>query len=282
MSCGLANRMFQYAFYLWLKQQGENALVDYYQSVRLAHEKVEWNQIFPNATFEKCSKLEAALMGGGSDLFSRFFRKYFITLTKVMQMPTAFDAFSPVDKKKHYIFGVFQNANMVECVGNIRNILQFSDFTDKKNIQLVEKLSIVNSVGIHVRKGSDYNSRIWYQNTCEIDYYNRAIDYITNHVNDPVFFVFTDNKEWVNKHLRNIKYILVDHNPTSGFGSHFDMQLMSLCRHNIISNSTYSWWGAYLNKYCEKIVICPEIWFNPESCEEFKSDRLLCKNWIAL
>ena len=78
------------------------------------------------------------------------------------------------------------------------------------------------------------------------------------------------------------KGILVNGNPVAGYGSHFDMQLMSLCRHNILSNSTYSWWGAYLNRNQEKVVIIPRIWFNPASCEEYTSQKALCDGWTAL
>ena len=94
--------------------------------------------------------------------------------------------------------------------------------------------------------------------------------------------VFADNKEWVKENLTGFEYTLVDGNPGSGYGSHFDLQQMSCCKHNIISNSTYSWWGAFLNKHEGKIVVMPKIWFNPASCEEHTSDRLQCAKWIQL
>ena len=125
-------------------------------------------------------------------------------------------------------------------------------------------------------------SRIWYQNTCPVEYYQKAIAKIKELVDHPIFFVFTDNPQWVKDNFKGIDYRLVEDNPADGWGSHFDMQLMSLCKHNIISNSTYSWWGAFLNGNNNKIVVSPEVWFNPDSCEEYTSDKLLCKNWIAL
>ena len=96
------------------------------------------------------------------------------------------------------------------------------------------------------------------------------------------FYVFTDNVDWVKANFSEFEYRLVDRNPGTGWGSHFDMQLMSLCKHNIISNSTYSWWGAFLNRNPNKTVVCPSIWFNPQSCEEYRSERLCCKDWIDL
>ena len=137
-------------------------------------------------------------------------------------------------------------------------------------------------MGIHVRKGADYQSRIWYQNTCSVDYYLHAVEMMKKQLKNPRFYVFADNKEWVRENLKGFDYTLVDGNPGSGWGSHYDLQLMSYCKHNIISNSTYSWWGAFLNQNRNKVVIMPKVWFNPVSCEEHTSERLQCTKWIQL
>ena len=73
-------------------------------------------------------------------------------------------------------------------------------------------------------------------------------------------------------------------NPAIGFGNHFDMQLMSYAKHNIIANSTYSWWGAWLNKNPNKIVIAPKQWFNPniEKFNRIKDLQIIPESWIAL
>ena len=89
-------------------------------------------------------------------------------------------------------------------------------------------------------------------------------------------------KEWVKENFNDFDYTLVEGNPIAGYGSHYDMQLMSLCRHNILSNSTYSWWGAFLNRNPDKTVVLPDIWFNPESCQEYTSKPVRCEGWIAL
>lgn len=284
MACGLANRMFQYTYYLFLKKNGYDAIVDFYQSAKLAHEKVAWNDIFPAAKIEQASRLEVLKLAGGADLLSKVRRKFIPALSGVVNMPTAFDAPLPErNGKDKYIMGVFQNAAVVEAVENeVKKCFSFVPFTDDFNKAMAVELMSCNSVGIHVRKGNDYMSRIWYQNTCPVDYYLKAISRIKELVKNPRFFVFTDNPQWVKENFAGIDYKLVEGNPADGWGSHFDMQLMSLCRHNIISNSTYSWWGAFLNGNDDKIVVCPEIWFNPASCEEYTSGRLLCNNWIAL
>ena len=282
MACGLANRMFQYAYYIYLKDNGYNTLTDTYRHGKLAHETVQWNDIFPKAQLQQANKSLVWALGGGQDIVSRLRRKCPILSPQVLKMPSAFDAIPPT-KKTQYIIGVFQNAEMVEKVQNkIFDIYQFKPFLYDRNLKLEKEMEDCESVAIHVRKGNDYQQRIWYQNTCNVNYYKKAVEYFGSRLKNPKFYVFTDNKSWVEDNFRFFGYKLVEGNPTSGYGSHFDMQLMTHCRHNIISNSTYSWWGAFLNQHCEKMVIMPETWFNPNSCEEFTSRKLCCNGWISL
>lgn len=101
MACGLANRMFQYSYYLFLKHQGYQVQVDFYHSAKLAHEKVAWYDIFPEAKIDQASSWNVLRLGGGSDFLSKIRRRYLPFLTGVINMPTAFDADLPVcDKKK--------------------------------------------------------------------------------------------------------------------------------------------------------------------------------------
>ena len=282
LACGLANRMFQYSYWLYLRKKGYDAAVDFYRTARLPHENVLWEKIFPDAGLYAAPAGLVFRLGGGSDVFSRI-RRRFPALNNVATMPSAFDYFEPDGDADKYVMGVFQNAGMVSAVRNeVLESFRFSPFDDEYNNELAEEMSACNSVAVHVRKGEDYMQRIWYKNTCTADYYMMAAEKIAQTVADPHFFVFTDNPQWVKSNLGWLDYTLVDRNPSFGWGSHFDMQLMTFCRHNIISNSTYSWWGAYLNRNPEKLVIGPSVWFNPESCDEYTSGRVLCKDWIAI
>lgn len=284
MACGLANRMFQYSYYLFLKHQGYQVQVDFYHSAKLAHEKVAWNDIFPKAKIEQASSWDVLRLGGGPDFLSKIRRKYLPFFSGVVNMPTAFDADLPVARKKsQYIIGVFQNAKMVETIEkDVKCCFTFQPFTDEKNRKLQKEMEECESVAIHVRKGKDYAQRIWYQNTCPVEYYQKSIKIMAGKIAHPKFYVFTDNPDWVKENFKDIEYTLVEGNPPSGWGSHFDMQLMSVCKHNIISNSTYSWWSAFLNVHSQKIVIGPKVWCNPNSCAEFTSERILCKDWLAV
>lgn len=282
LACGLANRMFQYSYYLFLRDRGYDVWTDAYHSGRLLHEQVEWNRIFPKAPLKPVFPFHAFMMGGGNDWVSRFRRRYWAQSTHVLQMSSAFDAMLPT-KESQYVIGCFQSVQMVEAVREtVQSVFRFMPFVDAYNSRLSAMVSSCESVAIHVRKGRDYQSRIWYHETCPIEYYQASVAYMKHRLGNPIFYVFADNKEWVKKHFDWFDYVLVDGNPSHGYGNHFDMQLMSECKHHIMSNSTYSWWGAYLSRHVQGINVLPKIWFNPASCENYTSESLCFEKWCAL
>jgi hypothetical protein len=121
----------------------------------------------------------------------------------------------------------------------------------------------MSSVSLHIRRG-DYvsnsvNREIYA--TCSMDYYHRCAIEMTRRVTDPHFFVFSDDIEWAKDNL-DIKHAVtyVDHN--SQEEAYKDLCLMSKCKHHIIANSTFSWWGAWLADNKDKIVFAPSRWYN--------------------
>ena len=283
MACGLANRMFQYCYYLYLRKLGYNVVVDFYKTAQLEHEHISWESIFPNAPICQASVWEVLKTGGGSDLLAKIRRRYLPYTCKVKTL-SAFEVPIPEQTGDSvYMMGVFQNAKMVESVREeVLEAFTFQPFTDSRNLMFMKEIQATQSVGIHVRKGEDYMSRIYYKETCPDTYYRKAVSYIQEKVENPRFYVFADNKEWVKENFKDFEYTLVEGNPVAGYGSHYDMQLMSLCKHNILSNSTYSWWGAFLNRNPSKTVVLPDIWFNPKSCKDYTSEQIRCEGWVAL
>ena len=158
------------------------------------------------------------------------------------------------------------------------------DFTFKlplmgKNVDLAAHISQENAVSLHVRRG-DYLSNkktTALHGLCSIDYYREAIQNISSKIENPVFFIFSDDIAWVKKNLKmEFACHYVDHN--QGIESFNDMRLMSLCRHNIIANSSFSWWGAWLNPNQNKLVIAPKKWF----AISINTEDLLPDGWISL
>lgn len=165
-----------------------------------------------------------------------------------------------------YIEGFFQSEKYFGFVEEkIRNDFQFKTKPDSFNQHLIDMITSSNSISLHIRRG-DYVQKKRYQNlyaTCSLDYYKRGVEHIAKTVENPKLFIFSDDPNWVRQNL-NLPYecIFVDNN--SGSKSYEDMRLMSLCKHNVIANSSFSWWGAWLNNNSEKIVIAPQKWFNDE------------------
>lgn len=150
--------------------------------------------------------------------------------------------------------------------------------TQSKSI--ADKIKSTTSVSIHVRRG-DYisvpqNSDLY--EVCSETYYKEAINIIANKVENPVFYVFSNEPEWFENNIKiDFPVEFVRHN--TGNNSFEDMYLMSLCQHNIIANSSFSWWGAWLNQHPDKLVLAPKKWFK----NNLKNTKdLLPQAWIQL
>lgn len=128
------------------------------------------------------------------------------------------------------------------------------------NKSIINQMTNKNSVSIHIRRG-DYLKNNLYAHL-DIDYYNRAIEIIKQDVDNPFFFVFSDDVSYAKKILNFEHCQIVDINNNKS--SHMDLYLMSQCKHNIIANSTFSAWSAYLNRNPKKKVIAPKDWYNSE------------------
>lgn len=168
----------------------------------------------------------------------------------------------------------------IEIENLIRKEFQFKYPLDDSNAKLLDKINNSNSISIHIRR-SDYITNPDANNhhgVCSIDYYNKSIQLITEKISNPDFFVFSDDMNWVIDHIKiNFPITYINHN--QGKNSYRDLQLMSCCKHNIIANSSFSWWGAWLNNYKDKIVIAPKKWFNNPNMD---TKDLIPENWIKI
>jgi hypothetical protein len=148
----------------------------------------------------------------------------------------------------------------------IRNDFTFEGSLDAVNSALAMEIESCNSVSLHVRRG-DYvyhpETRLFH-GICTPEYYYRAVDLIKNKIPNVHLFIFSDDMDWVKANIKfDIPATYVENN--SGDNSFIDMRLISLCKHNIIANSSFSWWGAWLNNNSGKIVVAPAKWFNDDS-----------------
>jgi hypothetical protein len=126
--------------------------------------------------------------------------------------------------------------------------------------KLRSQIQAVESVSLHVRRG-DYTDKKTAdaRGICDLEYYQRAIQIMRDRLEDPHFFVFSDDQEWVSQHLKlDATYIPVVH--CEPVPAAVDLCLMASCNHHIIANSTFSWWGAWLNPSQNKLVVRPSVW----------------------
>jgi Glycosyl transferase family 11 len=149
-----------------------------------------------------------------------------------------------------------------------------------ENQQMAEEIAQRESVSIHVRRGDYVSNSVTRAGfgICPPQYYRAATEIIAARTGRPHFFVFSDDPRWVKENLSFVSpATFVDLNgPDKAYE---DMRLMSLCKHHIIANSSFSWWGAWLSNNPDKIVIAPRQWFRNS---ETKTDDLLPKEWIRI
>lgn len=182
-----------------------------------------------------------------------------------------------------YLNGYWQNEKYFKDIEHIiRQDFTFKNKPDNKNYQVLDKINATNSVSLHIRRG-DYvnNYRISKRfNVLSLDYYKKAINLVFEKINSPVFFVFSNDIPWVKENLNLHKnFYFIDHNQTKDYE---DLRLMSNCKHHIIANSTFSWWGAWLSENDGKIVIAPKQWLTKEGVDETGGVDIVPNEWIKL
>ena len=179
-----------------------------------------------------------------------------------------------------YLVGYWQSGKYFQLHASvICDDFKFALPLTDKNVELAKQISEVQAVSLHVRRG-DYINNIKTNaahGVCPIEYYRAAIQYISNSVKHPYFFIFSDDIAWVKDNLKmEMPCQYIDHN--QGASSFNDMHLMSLCQHHIIANSSFSWWAAWLNPNPGKIVIAPKRWFTNSR----NTSDLTPANWVNL
>ncbi len=152
------------------------------------------------------------------------------------------------------------------------------------NLKIAREIIKTNSICVHVRRlhglsGGNVNERaVKKLGAVSLDYYYNAIKYLSDKYSGSHFFIFGDDLEWVRENLKlPYSMTVVDHNgPDKAYE---DLRLMSQCKHHIIANSSFSWWGAWLAQRRDKIVFAPKSW---HACEKFDTSDLIPDKWTRI
>ncbi len=263
---GLGNQMFQYALMISLRKRGflVQADISYYDFFKM-HNGYELDRVFG---------IEESLINkqGLHILWLRWLNKY------RPQSLYKFDSYEFDEKvlasPKRYLFGYWQFEDYFADIDDqVRKTFRFQGIDDTNN-QLAEEMQNCESISLHIRRG-DYAQ--FGMSIVGEEYYRKAVDKLHEKIKKPVYYIFSDDMEAAERLAKNmgLYYHLISHN--RGVDSYKDMYLMSKCKHNILANSSFSWWGAWLNDNPQKVVVAPKLWDTRKV--NYKPQ---CNNWILV
>ena len=277
---GLGNQMFQYAFYKSLSINSKNVKSDItgFQTYSL-HNGFELENIF-NISMNNANPFTI-------NLYDKTYKTWHIRkLRRLLNLKrlyfeerewSIYDENTLKDSKKVFYWGYWQNEKYFKNIEEqIRNDFIFKNILDSRNHLICEKIKNTNSVSIHIRRG-DYVNHPLFGDICNEDYYVKAIKHIQLKVDNPEYFIFSNDISWCKKHLKLLDATFIDWN--IGKQNFIDMQLMSYCKHNVIANSSFSWWAAWLNNNENKMVFAPKKWRNDINNT---SIDILPEQWIKI
>lgn len=284
---GIGNQMFQYAAGRALAvSRSESFMVDLagFENYSL-HQGYELQRVFDLEAVRVGPNILRDILGWRAGHFARkvlkrsafsSLRGAHLAIEPHLNYWPGLDAMeSPV-----YMMGYWQSARYFgHCEDVIRDDFRFRHPQEGRNTELAARMAACQSVSLHIRRGDYVTHKATREimHACSLDYYREAVRRIDSQIPDAVYFVFSDDMDWVRQQADFLpRSVLIDHN--CGQDSYRDMQLMSACRHHIIANSSFSWWGAWLNPRPDKVVIAPRRWF----ANDWDSKDLIPEGWVTL
>lgn len=282
MICGgLGNQMFQYACGKALAIRNNTELfldLSWYEEAkdRRKFQLDIWNTDFKICHDNKWLRLKKTTK------WQRFKSRMLDNIRVVREKNMQFDKEILDLRGDVYLTGFFQSeAYFSDIEDRLRKDFTLRDDLSASTECWADKIrSSTNPVSLHVRRG-DYVSvpaNISMFKMIPVQYYEKAVSYLKNILGEINVFVFTNDQEWVKNNISfDVPTFFVEENDEDN--GYMDMYLMSLCHHNIIANSTFSWWGAWLNVNSEKKVISPSLWFNTD---ELNNNDIIPKSWIRV
>lgn len=284
---GLGNQMFQYAAARSLALRHNVPLkldLSFLESSQVGNTPRQFALECFAISATKASHYEVMLMSARGE--NRPKSIFFSAIQKILCCSQYSERFFHFDPEvlclpdKVYLEGYWQSERyFVEHAELIRR-----EFTVKhpllgRNIEFADEIASVNAISLHVRRG-DYvtdTTTNAVHGVCAPDYYRKAAEMVARGVENPRFFLFSDDPGWAADNLKlSHPVVCIGHNIDA---PHEDLRLMSLCKHHIIANSSFSWWGAWLSGNPDKIVIAPKRWFNNPA---INTDDLTPARWYRI
>ncbi|MDO9000766.1 MAG: alpha-1,2-fucosyltransferase [Bacteroidota bacterium] len=283
---GLGNQLFQFALALALKTKNPNEKI----GVDLTYYKTKNKRIterksfihafnidsFPEATFKELNKTNP--LQTIKKLFSKEKKILIINENSTLFLPSILSC-----DTNTFLNGYWQSYKYFEEINSVIK-KQFS-LKISLSVESEEQKKIIlktpTSIGIHIRRGDYLSKYSEIYNQLNLDYYYKGVAYVQKNLNVEKIslFLFSDDIEWCKQNFKTTEEVYFIENASTK-PDYEDLSLMSYCTHNIIANSSYSWWGAWLNTNENKIIIAPSKWYNNQEPDFNKS--IYPSTWTVL
>ena len=301
MSGGLGNQMFQYALYLKLRSLGKEVKFDDINEYRSESARPIMLALFgidyPRATWDEI----VAFTDGSMEMLKRIRRKLFGRRAIEYYEEGFYDP-KVLQFESMYLRGNFQSEKyFADITDEVRNLYRFPALEDMhlpedlygSTKACLDAIESTEAVGIHMYRSDSRREAELYEGICTEKYYEGAVRFLQEKCPEATFFIFSNEPKWVKGWVENLigsqiregmskeeihamenRFVMVEAN--TEYTGYLDMLLMSRCRHNIISNSSFSWWAAWINSNPDKLVVAPDRWVNDkESNDVYTSGMVL-------
>lgn len=283
---GLGNQLFQYAIAKAIAlKNGVPMKIDlsFFKDYKWhAYSLAPFNIDENVASAEECTDLlnpSLSLLSRGLNKLTKKEKQSY----KLEEKGFAFDCSILDEKPPKYMIGYWQSEKYFTSIEKtIRKDFEVKIPPSEENQKLLDEILKSNSVSIHIRRGNYVSDEVInnFHGTCSMEYYETAISYLKENVDNPIFYIFSNDIPWSRKHLNfEGTKVFVDVNDDTT--DYEDLRLMQNCKHNIIANSTFSWWAAWLNSNPSKTIITPKQWFANEEMQNQIQD-LIPEKWIRI
>lgn len=272
---GLGNQMFQYALYQNLKRNRNIQC----HIVNDTAERPFKLDIFPNVKIDYVDDaIYYKIMQKHSErnAITRIFQK--VTNSRLCYFENENKRIDShiFTMKNGIISGYFQNELYFRP---IKSQLPFHFSFPKGEKKLEDFINSLNDncISVHIRRGDYLELDKWYGGICTEEYYSKAFKIIEGKLENPRYIVLSDDKSWAENFFADKHAMIVSNKMFDTYSDWYDMYIMSKCAHNITANSSFSWWGAWLNQNEEKIVIAPKKYNNI-----YTNSNIACDTWIKI
>lgn len=284
---GLGNQMFQYALYLKLQSMGRKVKMDALTEYTKENPRPNMLWCF-DAEYEEASREDINILTDGfMKLSHRIRRKIFGRKSlEYHEKDYNFDL-QILEREPAYLTGYFQSEKYFKDIEEqIRRAFTFSEkiweVSDKALVEKIrdyqKQIEKTKAISLHVRRGDYVASSEVYGGICTDAYYQKAIAVMEERVPGAVFYVFSNEPAFVKEQLleyepKEDKFVVIE--GTTEETGYLDLFLMSKCRHHIVANSSFSWWGAWLNPDKDKVVIAPDKWLNHQQVRDIYTEGMI-------